>query len=71
MPVMDGRQFLTTIKQEQEFRDIPVIIYTTSSHEKDREFALENQAAMFMTKHYSISMLEKEMRELLTGFLDL
>jgi CheY-like chemotaxis protein len=32
MPVMDGQQFLTEIKQRSGLQHIPVIIFSTSSH---------------------------------------
>ncbi|KRD12362.1 hypothetical protein ASE21_00115 [Flavobacterium sp. Root901] len=70
MPVMDGRQFLTYIKQESSFMDIPVIIYSTSSNEEDRAYALKNKAALFMTKHYSSTQLEKDLRKTITDFLN-
>lgn len=69
MPVMDGRQFLLHIKQESTYSDIPVIIYSTSSSEEDKAFALKNNAALFMTKHYSMTQLEKDLRKTITAFL--
>lgn len=32
MPLMNGQQFLKKIKQEDDFKNIPVIIFTTSSN---------------------------------------
>src|SRR5688500_2830070 len=39
MPVMDGREFLKRIKQDAALKDIPVIIYSTSSNTEDKMFA--------------------------------
>jgi CheY-like chemotaxis protein len=36
MPVMDGKEFLSLIKKDQRLKDIPVIMYTTSSEERER-----------------------------------
>ncbi len=36
MPGMDGRACLGELKGDAKVRDIPVIIYTTSSHVRDR-----------------------------------
>src|SRR4051812_39600015 len=36
MPRMDGWQCLTEIKSDQKLKNIPVIIFTTSSSEKDK-----------------------------------
>lgn len=35
MPVMDGKQTLQWLKHHHEFKDIPVMIFTTSSREED------------------------------------
>jgi CheY-like chemotaxis protein len=69
MPVMDGRQFLKHIKQDENFKDIPVIIYSTSSNEADKTFALQHDAAQFMTKHYSMSDLRSELEMTIRNFL--
>ena len=36
MPVMNGIEFLQTIKKSENFRDIPVVVLTTSQEERDR-----------------------------------
>ncbi|WP_115814957.1 response regulator [Flavobacterium aquicola] len=70
MPVMDGRQFLKHYKQDQSFNDIPVIIYTTSSNEADKNFAVQNNT-LFMTKQYSMSALRADLQEVIKKFLKL
>lgn len=69
MPVMDGKQFLILIKQDENLKDIPVIIYSTSSSAEDKAFALENKAVLFMTKHYSMTQLQKDLKQAITDFL--
>lgn len=49
MPGMDGRQTLIEIKKSKEFKEIPVVMFTTSSNRTDILFA-ENWGAKFMTK---------------------
>ncbi|GGF28256.1 response regulator [Flavobacterium limi] len=71
MPVMDGKQFLILIKQDKNLKDIPVIIYSTSSSLGDKAFALEHQAVLFMTKQYSIIQLQKELKQTINDFLNL
>ena len=70
MPIMDGRQFLKHIKLNQSFSNIPVIIYTTSSNETDKNFALQNDA-LFMTKQYSMALLRADIKDTIKKFLDL
>lgn len=69
MPIMDGRQFLVAIKNREHYKDIPVVIYSTSSNEIDKHFARENDAAMFMTKQYSLDLLKSELSETLQTYL--
>jgi CheY-like chemotaxis protein len=35
MPVMDGKEVLHWLKDQEELKDIPVMIFTTSSREED------------------------------------
>lgn len=69
MPVMDGRTFLKQIKADPEFKDIPVIIYSTSSSDVDKRFAAENHASEFLTKQYSISSLRQDIKKTVDRFL--
>ncbi|MBE8726324.1 response regulator [Flavobacterium hungaricum] len=71
MPVMDGRAFLLQIKADPTFKDIPVIIYSTSSNAADKKFAEENQAAAFLTKQYSISLVRQDIQKAVKNFLEL
>ena len=50
MPVMNGWELLNTIKKDDYCHDIPVIIYTTSSEERDRQIAKDLGALCFVTK---------------------
>lgn len=38
MAVMDGRQTLMRLKEEKQYKAIPVVVFTTSSNELDRSF---------------------------------
>ena len=50
MPVMDGWQCLGKIKENTDHKNIPVIMYSTSSYQRDIELALEGGAFCFFTK---------------------
>lgn len=50
MPVMNGWELLHTLKKDDARNDIPVIIYTTSSEERDRRIAKDLGALCFVTK---------------------
>jgi len=50
MPRKDGRQVLKEIKTIPDFKDIPVVVFTTSREEKDRVSCREMGAELFFTK---------------------
>jgi len=50
MPMKDGRQVLAELKQDPQFKAIPVVILTTSSDEADVLKSYELQASCFVTK---------------------
>ncbi|MCW3071296.1 MAG: response regulator receiver protein [Bacteroidetes bacterium] len=50
MPVMNGQQFLLEIKKTEGLRNIPVIIFSTSSHAGTIELTKELGAYDFITK---------------------
>ncbi len=59
MPRMDGRQCLAELRQEDKLKHIPVIMYTTSSQQRDVIHALQNGALCFITKPASLRELEE------------
>ena len=58
MPRMDGKECLALIKQEDELKHIPVIMYTTSSQSQDIEQTMLQGAVCFITKPSSLRELE-------------
>lgn len=50
MPRMNGHEFLESIKDDPEFRSIPVVVLTTSGHDVDVVRSYELQAASYVQK---------------------
>ncbi|MEO8583107.1 MAG: response regulator [Flavitalea sp.] len=50
MPRLNGKQCLAELKKQANLRDIPVIIYSTSSEKRDVEETTLLGAAHFLTK---------------------
>jgi len=50
MPRMDGWQCLTEIKKDDKLKDIPVIIFSTSSSQRDKDSTYSLGASYFLTK---------------------
>lgn len=50
MPRLNGKQCLAELKKQAHLKDIPVIIYSTSSEKRDIEETAQLGAAHFLTK---------------------
>jgi len=50
MPRTNGKECLATIKKDDRFTNIPVIIYSTSSDKKEQEESIQLGAAFFLQK---------------------
>ena len=50
MPVMNGWQCLKHLKADKRYEKIPVIIISTSSHQREQEIAAELGAFCYLTK---------------------
>ncbi len=60
MPRMDGRQCLAELKKDVKLKNIPVIIFTTSSAQKDIDETSKLGAAYFLTKPFDFKSLQKK-----------
>lgn len=60
MPRMNGRECLMELKKDQKLKEIPVIIYSTSSSQKDKEETREMGAVHFLTKPSEFNTLRRE-----------
>ncbi len=57
MPIMNGFECLNNLKLQENYRDIPVVIFTTSKSSKDIQQTKELGASLYFTKPTSFSML--------------
>lgn len=64
MPRMDGREALREIKKEPRFRQIPVIVLTTSQAEEDIFRSYDLGVNSFITKPVSFASLVEVMKAL-------
>ncbi|HMI79410.1 MAG TPA: response regulator [Ferruginibacter sp.] len=65
MPRMNGKQFLAEIKNNEKIKDIPVIIYSTSSDKKDMQETSELGAVHFLQKPNRFEELSKALGEII------
>lgn len=66
MPRMNGRECLVEIKNMKRLQEIPVIIYTTSSLQREKEELAQLGAAMFITKPANFHELCDSLKEVLS-----
>jgi CheY-like chemotaxis protein len=59
MPAMSGWQCLAKLKNEALLKDIPVVMYSTSSNPREKEIAKELGATGFVTKPTDFKVLTK------------
>jgi CheY-like chemotaxis protein len=59
MPRMNGWECLKKLKSNNAYKDIPVIMYSTSSHQREVDIAIDLGALSFFTKPHSYSELKK------------
>lgn len=71
MPRMDGRQALKTIKTDEKFQHIPVVVFTTSKAEEDIVRSYQLGVNSFITKPVTFDGLKEVMRRLDSYWLDL
>jgi CheY-like chemotaxis protein len=59
MPVFGGLQCLASFKKDEQLRDLPVIMYSTSSQELEINMARELGALAFVTKPNDFRLLKR------------
>ena len=67
MPQISGWQCLARLKNDMYFQEIPAIMYSTSSHPRDREIALDLGAVGFITKPSDFRELRKILHRIVTN----
>ena len=65
MPVMDGLKLVSLVRQNEQLKEIPIIIITTEGAEEDRERGLALGANAYISKPIQSSHLIKTIGELL------
>jgi CheY-like chemotaxis protein len=66
LPGIDGRDVLERLKQDSSFKEIPIVVFTTSSNPKDVKFCYEKGANGYLIK----PMDAQELRKTVQAFVD-
>lgn len=64
MPVMNGKELLKNIREDESFHHLPVVVFSTSSNVNDKTFA-ESLDAEYVTKPLDFS----DLKSLVAGFV--
>lgn len=59
MPILNGWQCLEKIKNEERYKEIPVIIISTSSHQREMDIAQKLGAIGYLTKPHDLDELKE------------
>jgi CheY-like chemotaxis protein len=62
MPRIGGLEFLTWLKQDKQFQNIPVVVVTSSPNHAERCY--EAGANLYVTKTYSFELLRNALAEI-------
>ena len=66
MPRMNGWECLKKLKSKTIYADIPVIMYSTSSHQREVDMAIHLGALSFFTKPHSY----KDLKQMVKGIVE-
>jgi DNA-binding response OmpR family regulator len=65
MPKLDGYEVCRRLRQDDQFRELPVILLSAKGRPVDRDAGLEAGADDYITKPFSPRRLLEKIRELL------
>ena len=69
MPKKNGREALKEIRSTPHLRELPIVIWTTSSHKADKIFCRKAGASSYIIKPYSYAELVETMRNVIMKWL--
>ncbi|MEA5471724.1 response regulator [Spirulina sp. 06S082] len=70
LPGLDGRELLEQLKQDENFKTIPIIIFTTSSNPEDIEWCYQQGANGYLIKPVNALELRKTIRSFVEYWLE-
>lgn len=71
LPGIDGRDILERLKQDQSFREIPIVVFTTSSNPKDIELCYQKGANGYLIKPMDAQELQKTIQAFVDYWLEI
>ena len=65
MPIMNGFECLAKLKEIKQYKEIPVVIFTTSNQPVDVERTISMGAKLFLTKPPDFEVLKDKLHDIL------
>ncbi len=65
MPRMDGFSFIKTVREQERYRDVPIVVLSTEGQEKDIQKGMSLGANLYMVKPAQPDKLVRNVRMLL------
>ena len=66
MPNMDGYEFIKTLRESDQYKDLPVIILSSLSDQTSRDLGLKAGAHSYLIKPFSIEKVQYEVSKYLS-----
>jgi CheY-like chemotaxis protein len=70
LPGTDGRDILEQLKQDDSFREIPIVVFTTSVNPRDIEFCYQKGANGYLVKPVEMQALQKTVQAFVEYWLE-
>jgi len=70
LPGIDGRDILVRLKQDSSFKEIPIVVFTTSSNPKDIELCYRKGANGYLVKPMDAQELKKTIQAFVNYWLE-
>ncbi|MGZ5491569.1 MAG: response regulator [Nitrososphaeraceae archaeon] len=68
MPRINGKQVLFELKNDPDLKNIPVVVYSTSSNKKDLDEMLLLGASFYLVKEFDYIKLKQKLRTILSNY---
>lgn len=65
MPRMDGFTFIKTVREQEAYRDVPIVVLSTEGKEQDIQTGIQLGANLYMVKPAQPDKMMKNIRMLL------
>ncbi len=65
MPRMDGFTFIRTVREQEAYRDLPIVVLSTEGQEKDIQTGMHLGANLYMVKPAQPEIMVKNVKMLL------